>query len=112
MYYALQEYLEERNKIDTKKPYLFIGQKNIKTTRALNRIFCNRILNKYNIGKDKINKLHPHKLRASFCTVALKIAGYDIKEVVSQAGHNSLSTTKEYLGDTDKESLLTKANKL
>lgn len=112
MYYALQEYLEERNKIDTKNPYLFIGQKNIKTTKPLNRIFCNRILNKYNDGKDKIKDLHPHKLRASFCTFALKIAGYDIKEVASQAGHNSLNTTKEYLGDTDKESLLTKANKL
>lgn len=110
VYSALVEYLEERYKIDTDNPYLFVGQKNRNNKEPLNRNFCNRLLNKY---KDlcKIDKLHPHLLRAYFCTNALHNAGYTIDQVANQAGHSSLNTTKGYLV-TSQEDLISLANKL
>jgi site-specific recombinase XerD len=84
IYDALTDYLEERNAINTKNPYLFIGQKNKNTKEPLNRNFCNRLLDKY---KDicKNAKLHPHMLRAYFCSNALHNAGYSIDQVANQA---------------------------
>lgn len=110
MYDAIVEYLEERSTIKTDNPYLFLGQKNKNTKKPLNRNFCNRLLNKY---KDlcKISKLHPHLLRAFFCTNALHNAGYSIEQVANQAGHSSLNTTKQYLV-TEQENLISLANKL
>ena len=110
MHNALKEYLEERENIKTENPYLFLGQKNINTKRPLNRNFCNRLLNKYK-ELCKIEKLHPHMLRSYFCSNALHNAGYSIDQVANQAGHSSLNTTKSYLV-TDKEDLLSMANKL
>ena len=108
MYDAINEYLEERKEIQTNNPYLFIGQKNKNNTKPLN--FCNRLLNKY---KDicNIKDLHPHMLRAYFCTNALHNAGYSIDQVANQAGHYSLNTTKGYLS-TDQESIISLADKL
>ena len=110
MYDAISEYLEERKEIQTNNPYLFIGQKNKNNTKPLNRNFCNRLLNKY---KDicNIKDLHPHMLRAYFCTNALHNAGYSIDQVANQAGHYSLNTTKGYLS-TDQESIISLADKL
>lgn len=110
MYDAISEYLDERKEIQTNNPYLFIGQKNKNNTKPLNRNFCNRLLNKY---KDicNIKDLHPHMLRAYFCTNALHNAGYSIDQVANQAGHYSLNTTKGYLS-TDKESIISLADKL
>lgn len=110
MYDAISEYLEERNSIVTNNPYLFIGQKNKNTTKPLNRNFCNRLLNKY---KDicNIKDLHPHALRAYFCSNALHNAGYSIDQVANQAGHYSLNTTKGYLS-TEQEDLVSLADKL
>lgn len=83
MYDALTEYLEERLTIKTDNPYLFLGQKNKNTKQPLNRNFCNRLLDKY---KDlcKIANLHPHTLRAFFCSNALHNAGYTIEQVANQ----------------------------
>lgn len=110
MYDALAEYLEERKSIKTDNPYLFVGQKNVNTKEPLNRNFCNRLLNKY---KDlcKIENLHPHLLRAFFCSNALHKAGYTIDQVANQAGHSSLNTTKGYLF-SEQEDLVSLANKL
>lgn len=110
MYDAIKDYLEERLKINTENPYLFIGQKNKFTKEPLNRNFCNRLLNKYG-DLCKIAKLHPHLLRAYFCTNALHNAGYSLDQVANQAGHSSINTTKLYL-DTEKEDLVSLANKL
>lgn len=110
MYDALKEYLEERKNMNIKNPYLFIGQKNQNTLEPLNRNFCNRLLDKYKV-LCKIEKLHPHLLRAFFCSNALHNAGYTIEQVAIQAGHSSLNTTKEYLV-TEQEDLLALANKL
>lgn len=110
MYDAIVEYLEERNDINTDNPYLFIGQKNKNTKKPLNRNFCNRLLDKYK-ELCKIAKLHPHLLRAFFCSNALHNAGYSIDQVANQAGHSSLNTTKGYLSSTH-EDLLTLSNKL
>ncbi len=110
MYDSIKDYLEERLKINTKNPYLFIGQKNKFTKEPLNRNFCNRLLNKYG-ELCKIAKLHPHLLRAYFCTNALHNAGYSLDQVANQAGHSSINTTKAYL-DTEEESLLKLANRL
>lgn len=110
MYDALADYLEERKFIKTDNPYLFVGQKNVNTKEPLNRNFCNRLLNKY---KDlcKIENLHPHLLRAFFCSNALHKAGYTIDQVANQAGHSSLNTTRGYLV-TEQEDLVSLANKL
>lgn len=110
MYDAISDYLEERLKLDIENPYLFIGQKNKFTKKPLNRNFCNRILNKYK-ELCKIGKLHPHLLRAYFCTNALHNAGYSLDQVANQAGHSSINTTKGYL-DTEEDNLLKLANRL
>lgn len=110
MYDAIVEYLEERSAIKTDNPYLFLGQKNKNTKKPLNRNFCNRLLDKYK-ELCKMAKLHPHLLRAFFCTNALHNAGYSIEQVANQAGHSSLNTTKQYLV-TEQEDLISLANKL
>ena len=56
-------------------------------------------------------KFAPHALRSYFCTNALHNAGYTIDQVVNQAGHCSLNTTKAYMINTT-DSLLDLANKL
>ena len=107
---AISEYLEERNNIKTNNPYLFLGQKNKNNSKPLNRNFCNRLLNKY---RDicNIKDLHPHMLRAYFCSNALHNAGYSIDQVANQAGHYSLNTTKGYLS-TEQEDIISLADKL
>lgn len=111
MYDAIKKYLEVRQKINTDNPYLFVGQKNMKNKEPLNRNFCNRLLDKYkNLCKSV--KIHPHLIRAFFCTNALHNAGYSIEQVANQAGHSSLNTTKEYLGSNDTNTLLDLANNL
>lgn len=104
MYNALKDYLDERQNMNIKNPYLIIGQKNKQTQKPLNRNFCNRLLNKY---KEicKINYLHPHLLRSYFCSNALHNAGYTIEQVANQAGHSSLNTTKGYLVSEQKDLL-------
>ena len=104
MYNALKDYLDERQNMNIKNPYLIIGQKNKQTPKPLNRNFCNRLLNKY---KEicKINYLHPHLLRSYFCSNALHNAGYTIEQVANQAGHSSLNTTKGYLVSEQKDLL-------
>lgn len=104
MYNALKDYLDERQNMNIKNPYLLIGQKNKQTSKPLNRNFCNRLLNKY---KEicKINYLHPHLLRSYFCSNALHNAGYTIEQVANQAGHSSLNTTKGYLISEQKDLL-------
>ena len=110
MYFAIKDYLEERQQINTKNPYLFISQKSINTKKPVNRNFCNRILNKY---KDlcKLEELHPHLLRHFYGSNALHNAGYTIEQVASPMGHSNINTTKEYL-DTEKEDMMALANKL
>ena len=111
MYDAIKKYLEIRKKMNTDNPYLFVGQKTINNKKPLNRNFANRLLDKY---KDlcKSAKLHPHIIRAFFCTNALHNAGYSIEQVANQAGHSSLNTTRGYLGNNDTNTLLDLANNL
>lgn len=111
MYDAIKRYIKIRESINTDNPYLFIGQKNVKNKEPLNRNFANRLLDKY---KDlcKSAKLHPHIIRAFFCTNALHNAGYTIEQVANQAGHSSLNTTRGYLGSSDSNTLLDLANNL
>ena len=111
MYDAITEYLRERKNINTDNPYLFVGQKNISNSEPLNRNFCNRLLGKY-ADLCKSVKLHPHIIRAYFCTNALHNAGYSIEQVANQAGHSSLNTTRGYLGNSDTNTLLDLANNL
>lgn len=110
MYFAIKDYLEERQQINTKNPYLFISQKSINTKKPVNRNFCNRILNKYK-NLCKLEELHPHLLRHFYGSNALHNAGYTIEQVASQMGHSDINTTKQYL-DTEKEDMMALANKL
>lgn len=110
MYIAIVDYLEERDKIKTNNPYLFVSQKSLKTDKPVNRNFCNRILDQYKNLCD-LNDLHPHLLRHFFGTNALHNAGYSIDQVAAQMGHSDINTTKQYL-DTNKEDMMALANKL
>ena len=110
MYDAIVEYLDERMKIDTDNPYLFVSQKSKNKKTPYSRNFCNRLLDKYK-ELSNMAKLHPHLLRSYFCTNALHNAGYTIEQVANQAGHSSLNTTKGYLV-TEQEDLISLANKL
>lgn len=58
-----------------------------------------------------IDNLHPHLLRAYFCSNAIHNASYSIEQVANQAGHSSLNTTRGYLV-TEHEDLVSLANKL
>lgn len=87
-----------------------MNQKNYNNKQPFNRNFCNRLLNKYK-ELCNIDNLHPHLLRAYFCSNALHNAGYSIEQVANQAGHSSLNTTKGYLV-TEQEDLVSLANKL
>jgi len=109
MYDAISQYIDERQQINTENPYLFLGQKNKNTLSPLSRNFGNRLLKKYN-KICNIGKLHPHILRAYFCTRALKI-GYSIAQVADQAGHSSLNTTKGYIG-VKIEDMISLSNKM
>lgn len=109
MYYSLIDYLEERKNINKENSYLFVGKKSCYyKNKPLSRNVANRILAKYN--KDaKINNLHPHKLRDTFCTNAIFKAGYTIEQTAAQAGHTDINTTKGYIGIEEKD-ILKKAN--
>ena len=109
-YNAIKDYLEEREKLATKNPYFFISQKNMSNEKHYDRSFCNKLLDYYS-EITGIKNLHPHKLRAYFCTNALHNASYTIDQVANQASHSSLNTTKSYLIN-DNENLLDLANKL
>ena len=70
MYKSLQEYLEERTKINQDNPYLFVGKKSsFYKDKPMSRSIVNRILNKYNV-EVKIEDLHPHTLRHYFGSTA------------------------------------------
>jgi site-specific recombinase XerD len=110
MYDALQEYLQERLEMNINSPYLFVGQKTQKNGgKHLNRNFCNRLLSPYK-NYCKSTNLHPHLMRALFCTNALHNAGYTVDQVANQAGHSSINTTNRYL-KVKKEDLLDLANR-
>lgn len=111
MYDAIKNFLKIRENMNTDNPYLFVGQKNLKNTEPLNRNFCNRLIYKYKDLCTSVN-LHPHKIRAFFCTNALHNAGYTIEQVANQAGHSSLNTTRGYLGDDGTNTLMELANNL
>lgn len=97
MYKALEEYLYERNSFNTTNTYLFIGKKsNFYGNKPLNRNFVNRIIDKY-CQKINLENIHPHILRAYFCTNAYKV-GYTLLQIASQAGHSSINTTRKYIG--------------
>lgn len=111
MYAAIKNFLKIRENMNTDNPYLFVGQKNLRNTEPINRNFCNRLIYKYKDLCKSVN-LHPHKIRAYFCTNALHNAGYTIEQVANQAGHSSLNTTRGYLGDDGTNTLMELANNL
>lgn len=107
---ALEEYLEERNKINISNSYLFVGKKSVfYGDKPLNRNFVNRLVQDYS-KKAGVENIHPHSLRAYFCTNAYKV-GYTLLQIASQAGHSSIDTTRRYIGK-DTESLYSLSNKL
>ena len=111
MYKALDKYLDERQKIETKSTYLFIGKKtNFYGDKPLNRNFVNRLLDQY-CEKLKFNDFHPHLLRSFFCTNAYYKAGYTLVQVSSQVGHSSIDMTRRYI-DSRQNNIHELANKM
>lgn len=97
MYKALEEYLYERNSLNIQNTYLFIGKKSkFYNNKPLNRNFVNRVIDKYS-KEINLENIHPHILRAYFCTNAYKV-GYTLLQIASQAGHSSINTTRRYIG--------------
>ena len=111
MYKALQEYLEERTKINQDNPYLFVGKKSsFYKDKPMSRSIVNRILNKYNV-EVKIEDLHPHLLRHYFGSTAYYKAGYSLIQIASQLGHSDIKTTRGYI-DNRKKNMLDLSNRL
>lgn len=107
---ALEDYLEERNSLNIYNSYLFIGKKSkFCGNKPLNRNFVNRIIDYY-CRENNLEHIHPHSLRAYFCTNAYKV-GYTLLQVASQAGHSSINTTRRYIGK-DAENLHALSNKM
>ena len=105
MYKSLQEYLEERTKINQDNPYLFVGKKSsFYKDKPMSRSIVNRILNKYNV-EVKIEDLHPHTLRHYFGSTAYYKAGYSLIQIASQLGHSDIKTTRGYIDNHNKDML-------
>ena len=112
MYKALERYLEERQQLKTTSPYLFVGKKtNSVGGKPLCRNFVNRIVTKYCNELEIDKEMHPHLLRAFFCTNAYYKAGYTLVQIASQAGHSNIDTTRRYI-DSKRDNLQELANKL
>jgi len=99
---ALQKYWEKAgiSNEPTQPMFLTIGKGGSKKIHALGHEAVRGIIKKY-VKLAKINKsIHPHSLRHSFITHALRKSG-DIVAVQVLAGHKSIQTTQVYLHTED-----------
>ena len=91
----LQEYIQERIKIETEVNYLFITDKGKPMSRS--RVYK---LVKQNIGKvSTIHKKSPHVLRHTFATHLMN-NGAELNAVKELLGHSSLAATQVYTHNT------------
>lgn len=79
-----------------KKEWIFIGQRGKLTPRGVQTLF-----RKY-ADPVKLKNLSPHSLRHTFCKNLLN-AGISLEKIAILAGHESLDTTRLYLGPSLKD---------
>ncbi len=88
---SLKKYLEFRERIENKEPYLFITKKGKKVYDTL----VYRIINNYFSSVSSKVKKSPHVIRHSFATHLLN-EGADLNSVKELLGHSSLASTQVY----------------
>jgi integrase/recombinase XerC len=88
---SLKKYLEFREQIENKEPYLFITKKGKKFYDTL----VYRIINNYFSSVSSKVKKSPHVIRHSFATHLLN-EGADLNSVKELLGHSSLASTQVY----------------
>ena len=95
----LQEYMEERKKIDAEKgseDALFLSSRRSRMTQRN----VEYLVKKYARASTPLKKITPHKLRSTYGTALYQETG-DIYLVASVLGHKDVNTTRKHYADMD-----------
>ena len=88
--YILEDYLQDRRKLRATCPYFFVSTRN---DIAMSEAVLRRLFKKIQEGTGM--RVHPHKLRHTFATLALS-RGVAEHELLRQMGHSNRASLATY----------------